>query len=826
MTNLKWLKLINNPITDFSPLLALSQTTNIIAGHVDIPDRNLRSVIAEALGKDDAAIVPISLEEMVTLTTLKAGNRDIKDLMGIEFATNLETLSLSDNEISDISPLKSLSNLKSLNLVRNLLIVDLSPLRNLHNLRGVNLGHNLIIDLSPLKNLTQLEKLSLWSNQISDISPLAGLLNLKELDLGSNVNIVDVSPLGSLQNLKRLYLNGNKISNISALAPLQQLEALSLSSNEISDVSPLVSLHDLKSLNLHHNQISIVSPLSSLHNLEKLTLHGNLISDFSPVLGLPALASITRAYNPVSPIAGTKIEGPWLWAIIPGGRWLGDTDFLAEASNGAATELKVATHGAKEGKAVGDSVWTHHTISPTGTNNINEMTAELGWGTGIEIYDHIIYGSIAMYSPKEQQTHLFVGTSDAVKVWLNGELVYQDLSVVIVNDYVDYFPLTLKHGVNVLLVAVDNRGYGLFSGFWGFEEGTEYSVIPPVAGFTFSATETNFIAGDTFTLNLNAENITDLAGWQADIVFDPNVLEAVEVTEGDFMKSEGGDTFFQGGTIDNAAGKITGLFSARQSEGGASGTGTLLTITFMAKAGGETQVTLENFEFGSITGDIIHAVPPNISITVGDYPAWDVNQDGRVSILDIILVAQDFGSGTPANLRTDVNRDGVINIQDLILVAQNFGETTDSAAPPIVTIDSKELTPAMVKAWIKQAQVEDDGSVAFRQGIENLQRLLASLIPEKTELLANYPNPFNPETWIPYQLAVPTDVNISIYTTDGKLVRTLDLGHQLVGIYQGKNTAAHWDGNNELGEPVASGVYFYTLTAGKFKATRKMLIRK
>ena len=847
LTNLKWLKLTNNPITDFSSLEELSKTTNIITGEVAIPDRYLRAAIADALGKGDTTVISITFDEMSTLTELDAANKGIRDLTGLQFATNLqnieffgnqitelsslanlrnlESLNLSDNAISDILPLKNLPNLRWLNLVRNQ-IVDLSPLENLRNLRWLNLTRNHIANLSSLKNLTQLEELSLWSNQISDISPLAGLLNLKRLDLFSN-DIVDVSPLGSLHSLKHLHLNGNKISNIFALTSLHQLESLSLGSNEISDVSPLVSLHDLKSLELHHNQISNVSPLSSLHNLEKLTLHGNLISDFSPVLGLPALASITRAYNPVSPIAGTKIEGPWLWAIVPGGRWLSDTDFLAEASDGAATELKVATHGAKEGKAVGDSVWTSHTISPTGSNNINEMTAELSWGTGIEIYDHIIYGSITMYSPKEQQTHLFVGTNDAVKVWLNGELVYQDLSVKSVDNYVDYFPLTLKQGVNVLLVAVDNRGYGLFSGFWGFEEGTEYTLLPPGVGFTFSATETNLLAGDTFTLNLNAENITDLAGWQTDIAFDPNVLEAVEVTEGDFLQSEGGDTFFQGGTIDNTAGKITTLFSTRISESGVNGTGTLLSVTFKAKAGGETQVTLENFEFISITDDIIPTVPPSITITVGDYPAWDVNQDGRVSIQDLILVARDLGSNAPANLRTDVNRDGEINIQDLVLVAQHIGESTEtSAAPPIVSIDNEELMPKMIEAWIEQAQTADDGSLAFRQGIENLERLLASLIPEKTALLANYPNPFNPETWIPYHLAKPADVTLTIYAANGAVVRTIALGHQVAGMYQSRSRAVYWDGRNAIGEPVASGIYFYTLTAGDYTATRKMLIIK
>ena len=101
-----------------------------------------------------------------------------------------------------------------------------------------------------------------------------------------------------------------------------------------------------------------------------------------------------------------------------------------------------------------------------------------------------------------------------------------------------------------------------------------------------------------------------------------------------------------------------------------------------------------------------------------------------------------------------------------------------------------------------------------------------SITPAETILLSNYPNPFNPETWIPYQLAKPAKVTVSIYATDGQLVRTLDLGHQRAGVYQNKSRAVYWDGKNKLGEPVASGVYFYTLTAGDFTATRKMLILK
>ena len=103
---------------------------------------------------------------------------------------------------------------------------------------------------------------------------------------------------------------------------------------------------------------------------------------------------------------------------------------------------------------------------------------------------------------------------------------------------------------------------------------------------------------------------------------------------------------------------------------------------------------------------------------------------------------------------------------------------------------------------------------------------LGPVVSVENTLLANYPNPFNPETWIPYQLSASADVSVSIYSVNGHLVRRLDLGHQVAGVYRSRSRAAYWDGRNEFGERVASGLYFYTLTAGDFTATRKMLIRK
>ena len=97
---------------------------------------------------------------------------------------------------------------------------------------------------------------------------------------------------------------------------------------------------------------------------------------------------------------------------------------------------------------------------------------------------------------------------------------------------------------------------------------------------------------------------------------------------------------------------------------------------------------------------------------------------------------------------------------------------------------------------------------------------------KQTELYQNYPNPFNPETWIPYQLAEDVDVIVSIRSVSGQLIRTLDLGHKPAGIYIDKAEAAHWDGMNEAGEEVASDVYFYTIQAGDFTATKKMIVAR
>ena len=201
----------------------------------------------------------------------------------------------------------------------------------------------------------------------------------------------------------------------------------------------------------------------------------------------------------------------------------------------------------------------------------------------------------------------------------------------------------------------------------------------------------------------------------------------------------------------------------------------------------------------------------------------DVNSDGSVNMLDLVSVASMFGTHGQ-NLPTDVNRDGVVNILDLVLVAGALEEV--AAAPSAHPQAPETATAAEVRQWLTDAKALEVRGPIMKRGVVVLQQLLASLTPTETELLANYPNPFNPETWIPYRLAADAYVTLTIYNLNGQSVRTIDVGHQVAAGYESRSKAIYWDGRNQVGEQVASGVYLYHLSAGDYFATRKMVILK
>ena len=331
--------------------------------------------------------------------------------------------------------------------------------------------------------------------------------------------------------------------------------------------------------------------------------------------------------------------------------------------------------------------------------------------------------------------------------------------------------------------------------------------------------------GEQLTLSINIADGANVAGYQATLQFDTSALRYVESANGDYLPA---GAFFVPPVV---SGNEVAL-AATSLSGESNGDGTLATVTFEVIAVKGSTLTLSDVVLSDSGGAGFRPRVENGEVVEPTQLKGDVNGDGVVNIQDLVLVAGRLGQ-TGQN-DADMNGDGVVNIQDLVLVAGALGSA--AAAPALHPQVLAMLTAAEIEGWLTQAQQMALTDPAYLRGIAVLEQLLIALTPKENALLPNYPNPFNPETWIPYHLAHATDVQITIYDTKGVPVRQLELGHQPAGYYTDRSKAAYWDGRNENGESVVSGVYFYQLRAGRsgvsaphrrdYTAMRRMVIVK
>jgi len=346
--------------------------------------------------------------------------------------------------------------------------------------------------------------------------------------------------------------------------------------------------------------------------------------------------------------------------------------------------------------------------------------------------------------------------------------------------------------------------------------------------------------GDVFELVVSIENVKELAGFQFELTFNPKILQALNV-------ESVGEIFNDGSmqpTIDNSSGIIRNIVAVKQGKGSFDGNGVLLRSSFKALDSGESEIKADKVKLAdsnSKTIEVCRIINASVIVKKPLRP-WDVNGDGVVNVLDLVFVGQHLGEEItePIARNPDVNRDGIVDLYDLTLAGQHFGEEYQipQASPTIKIPDIHEITQVLIDI---HNLTRNQKSMKFT----NLNRLLEELIqsskgeaketcfaPTKitNQLGQNYPNPFNPETWIPYQLAgqshasTAASVVITIFDVAGSPVRTINLGYKSPGLYVDKAKAAYWDGKNDVGETVASGVYFYSIRAGNFTAVRKMLI--
>ena len=378
------------------------------------------------------------------------------------------------------------------------------------------------------------------------------------------------------------------------------------------------------------------------------------------------------------------------------------------------------------------------------------------------------------------------------------------------------------HSDRVNGVAFSPDGSTLASGsedgtvlLWEFYPSVNIDATAKVA----PATVKSPAVGAEFTIALSVAESENTAGYQATLQFDPTAIRFVENVNGDY---------FPGGAFaaqpvfeeDRVTVAVTSL-------GGVSpGGGTLVIFTFEVIAFKESSLTLSEIVLVSPDGERYFPRIENEQVLVELREptgiVGDVNRDGIVNLHDLVLVGSNLAQ-TGQN-DADVNNDGIVDIVDLVKVAGAFGN--GAGAPSVSSESLISVSAADLKHWLDLSRGVDLADESLQRGVRVLENLIAAMIPQETVLLANYPNPFNPETWIPYHLASDSEVMITIYNVHGMLVSRLDVGHQQAGFYTDKGLAAYWDGRSMRDEPVASGTYFYQLHAGDFSAVRRMVIVK
>ena len=696
----------------------------------------------------------------------------VRDALGLRRYTNithldmlrLTGLSADNQQITNLTGLEHAKNLKYLFLSQNQ-IRDIAVLEELSNLAVMSLSFNQIRDFTPIAGLTKLIELDLSENPSDDISPITELTQLQTLYL-SGYRIRDLTPFSRFTNLLRLGLAHNQIRNITPLAELTQLRNLQLWDNEIRDLAPLAELIHLEWLDLSHNRISDLTPLENLTQLQVVQLSSNQIDDLTPLAKFENLTHLILFSNEISDITP-----------------------LAALTN---LEVLVANH-----------------------NQIKNITPLAG-----------LRQLTTLWFTNNQVSNLKPLTKLRNLVELK----------VAENPIADRTPLQVLLKRNSRLkLDIDPTQLApivLFSG-------TGY---PPM--YWTDATTSGFyrLVGTKETVENNALGAQNIIALTVDIDGDKLYwIEQINKKHGRIACAD----------LDGSNVQVVKELSNVPRD---------IAIDHVNKTiyctNPNGKIQRVNFDGSRFRHNLITGLeaPSHIVVDVAGGKLYWTEKDERIrranlngSDVETLIT----GLGTLGGIAVAGDKlywteqtgqaSGVIRCADLDGTSI---ETLVSlrSVPLGIAVDAvgRKLYWTNATGKIKRANLNGKGAQNLVVGLGEptdltlgISTATASIAaapslasPENTKLLSNYPNPFNPETWIPYQLSEPADVTLRIYAADGVLVRTIALGQLPTGIYQSRSRAVYWDGKNQLGEPVASGIYFYTLSAGDFTATRKMLIVK
>ena len=702
---------------------------------------------------------------------------------------------------------------------RNSNISDLAGLEHAINLTRLYLGGTLISDISSLARLTKLTFLSISGTSVSDITSLSGLTSLTDLFLVNN-SISDITPLSRLTDLILLNLDGNLVSDITSLLGLTNLTQLSLRRNSISDITPLLRLTNLTLLNLDRNSILDLSPLVSNTGLgsgDALNVGDNPLNYASINTHIPTLQNrgITVGFDDRTPTRLVKISGDnqeeVAFASLPHPFVVEVRDEKGQPFAGVSVVFTVTEGG-------GTLSITHTTTDADGrAQSTLTLGPNLGTNTvsvaATEIERVETFNAISDTLPTEYRLSIPAGIS----------LIHVPLKVAAVDgmegaieSVSDLYDALGGASVVNFLITYDSQTQEWRSYFGASDKDTpgdrrlmeDTGIVAGIRAPTSIQLRGNALGTDgnsTITLNqgLNLVGLP-LRDSRVTRVSDLFGLDGIGGNVPVIILTDGGEFKAVGRAGDPGDVPVTG------------GQAFILTA--------QREVSVEISGSGWYNASTIAAASP--------MPLSGIQVTDTTPVLALRGSVVDEGTGVNRvglrvkvkNLSTDraitaVTGDEKIGYQ---LTVVDIEAARAAQVGDILEISAQSPNPFIGVQPFWYTVTADD----VKRGVIQLPALVAYEIPAKTELLANYPNPFNPETWIPYRLAEDAFVTLTIYDEAGHVVRTLEVGHRIAAAYENRSKAIYWDGRNQVGETVASGVYFYHLSAGEFSATRKMLILK
>ena len=598
--------------------------------------------------------------------------------------------------------------------------------------------------------------------------PDPGLRVVIEAALGKEVGM-DITQ-SDMESLESLHVNGCRYLTLSEKGwwtPVEERWICETTDGQfVSSIKNLTGLEfatNLIELELSRNQISDVTPLKGLINLTHLSLGINRISDVTPLKNLTNLTHLSLIYNQISDISALKNLTKLVELDLDDNQ-ISDTTPLKN--------LTSLTHLSLKSNKIED-------LSPI--KDLTKLT-----------YIFLRDNKISDLFPLKDLTNL---------TYLNSGLNYRLSDISALKNLTKLKVLDLDDNQILDATPVKNmtdlRDLDISS--------NRISNVAPLKDLTK-------LTG----LDLDSNRISDISALK-----DITNLIYLDIHENEISDVT----------------PLTNMTNMRRLELNDNAISDLTPLKHLTKL---TVLDLSYnhiSDFSPITNLIDNLIEYDFSNqTEPPFSPADVNQDGTVSIADLVAIASNFTNPdletlSQMNIYPDVNSDGVVNLIDLLITASEIGANAASPTLSKNLVGTSYLTAENLTKWIRRAKQLNFSAPNLQQGIDVLEQLLTILStqdgpPKTMVLLPNYPNPFNPETWIPYQLAEPAKVSIAIHAVDGKLIRRLELGRLPTGIYQNKSRAAYWDGRNEFGEFVSSGVYFYTLIADGFTATSKMHIRK